>query len=351
MDSFVRVASTKPLVSICCSTYSRPDLFALSLDGMLRQKYEPLEIVVLVDGSHRASIAQLERCRDPRLRWFATDKPSGMIASWNKVVAASKGKYFLYCADDDILCDEAIQPQLEVLETHPDVGFCHADFFLIDDKGEKIGHWQSHEGTWLKHGLEEWTRYLTQPKCCMQTCLVRRELWDIAGGWDEDAGYPGDNSLYLKLLRISDVAHIRRFTCHYRIRTENPDSWLKNAAKVKADFRLAAKHLANPPAALRGEIRGLEKSVRDHCTRNAIAVLADPRGTREQKLEFGTWVVDELLDRGIQGMLYRVILFLHLERATSSVKSCNEFCRGLIRDGLIKLRELTGREFALRKTN
>src|ERR1041384_2900440 len=93
--------SDRPLVSICCSTSSRPDLFPETLRGLLRQTYAPLEIVVLVDGDNADSIALLESCGDPRLRWFATSKPSGMIAAWNKVVAAARGKYFLYCADDD----------------------------------------------------------------------------------------------------------------------------------------------------------------------------------------------------------------------------------------------------------
>ena len=342
--------TSKPLVSLCCSTHSRPDVFAFALKGLLRQTYAPLEIVVLVDGSNPLAIALLNACDDPRLRWFATSRPSGMVAAWNKVVAASRGKYFLYCADDDVLCDSAIESQVELLETHPNVGFCHADFYLINDEGDRIGQWQSHEGTWIKAGLAEWQRYLAQPKCCMQTCVIRRDLWERVGGWDGDAGYPGDNSLYLKLLRLSDVGHVARFACSYRIRTRHPDSWRKNANKVQADFALASKHLMAPPESLRAQVPALERMVRKHLAHNALAVLADHRGTAEERAEFASWVLDELLYRSRHQMLYRWLLRLHLERALSRLKSLDQFSRAVMRTALASINKMTTNQTSLKKT-
>jgi glycosyltransferase involved in cell wall biosynthesis len=326
-------SAPKPLVSLCCSTYSRPDLFALSLDGLLRQKYEPLEIVVLVDGANPGSIDVLTaHASDPRLRWFTTPAPSGMIPAWNKVVSASKGKYFLYCADDDILLDNAIEDQIDLLEANPRVGFCHADFDFVDDDGKRIGQWHSHEGTWIKQGLSEWKRYLCQPKACMQTTVVRRELWDQVHGWDNDAGYPGDNSLYLKLLRISDVGHVARVACHYRVRTRTPDSWLKNSNKVKEDVTLARKHLANPPATLRDQVEQLSRTVDNHFARNAFAVLADRRATPAERADFVAWVEANLFRRGIRGVLYRWLLARGLERLPAAAAVLDHRARTLARN-------------------
>ena len=331
------VNSDRPLVSICCSTHSRPDLFPETFQHLLRQTYEPLEIVVLVDGANADSIALLESCGDPRLRWFMTSAPSGMIRAWNTVVAASRGKYFLYCADDDVLCDGAIDPQVEWLQAHPNVGFCHANFFLIDDAGERIGLWRSHEGTWIKSGLSEWQRYLSHPRCCMQTCVVRRDLWERVGGWDETAGYPGDNSLYLKLLRLGDVAHTENFACKYRVRTSIPDSWSKNAQKVRDDFALAQKHLANPPDFSPVTIRRLERCVMNHAARNAIAVLADRRGTAEEVAAFMDWVNGEFVN-GPMKFLYRLVLLFRLERGAVYLKYVDEFLRNVLRRSLANLR-------------
>jgi glycosyltransferase involved in cell wall biosynthesis len=323
--------TTKPLVSLCCSTYSRPDLFAISLDGLLRQRYEPLEIVVLVDGANPGSLEVLAARSDPRLRSFATPKPSGMVPAWNKVVAPTRGKYFLYCADDDVLLDGAIEAQIDLLESNPNVGFCHADFNLIDDEGEQIGLWQSHEGTWIKPGLAEWQRYLLQPKCCMQTTVVRRALWDQVGGWDEDAGYPGDNSLYLKLLRIADVGHVAKFACQYRIRTRSPDSWLKNSNKVREDVALARKHLANPPESLREQVERLSRQVDNHFARNALVVLADKRATPTERESFASWTASNLLREGIRGAVYRWILARGLENVPATMTALDLRARRIAR--------------------
>jgi glycosyltransferase involved in cell wall biosynthesis len=305
---------------------------------MLRQTYEPLEIVVLVDGANAASIALLESCSDPRVRWFVTPAPSGMVAAWNKTVTQARGKYFLYCADDDVLCERAVDAQVELLEARPKVGFCHADFYLIDEDGSRIGEWRSHEGTWIKSGLSEWQRYLTHPRCCMQTCVVRRSFWETVAGWDENAGYPGDNSLYLKLLRRSDVGHTENFACKYRIRTRDPDSWAKNARKVREDFALAVKHLGDPPAFAASILSRLDRQVKNHAARNAIAVLADRRGKPEEITEFASWIQRELLAPGRVGLFYRMILRLGMERPMAYVKRFDEFLRGVLRANVVILR-------------
>ncbi len=328
----------RPLVSLCCSTYSRPDLFAQSLEGLLRQKYDPLEIVILVDGGNPESIALLKACDDQRLRWFATDRPSGMVPAWNKVVSASKGHYFLYCADDDVLCDAAVEEQVALMEANANVGFCHADFFLIDDDNNRIGEWRSHEGTWIKPGLAEWQRYLLQPKSCMQTCVVRRSLWDQVGGWDEDAGYPGDNSLYLKLLRVADVGHVCYYACSYRIRTRSPDSWLLNTKKVREDVALARKHLTNPPLQLQACVEKLDRQVRMHFTVNALTVLADPRGNLEEKKSFAEWIKVEMPPSGAWGLVFRAILVFRLERGVATYRQLEQRARRALRNLVGQLR-------------
>jgi len=119
-----------PLVSLCMATYLRMDLFPESLQGLLRQTYEPLEIVVLAEGADEEAIRVLKTCAYPRLRWFSTAQPSGMVKAWNLVCKASKGKYFLFCAHDDVLLDGAIDGQVELMEKHESIGFCQCRLHL-----------------------------------------------------------------------------------------------------------------------------------------------------------------------------------------------------------------------------
>lgn len=271
------------------STCSRPDLFPVSFQGLLNQAYEPLEIVVLVDGSNERSLNLVKTCGDSRVRWISTPQPSGMIPAWNRVCRESKGKYFLFCADDDVLLDKAVDYQVELMERYPNVAFCHADFICVDDNGKEVGRWVSHRATFVDPGLKVWPRYLVGTRCCMQTTVTRRNLWDRVNGWDEDAGNPGDNSLYLKLLRIGDVGHVSHLACNYRIRTNNPDSWEKRFTNLREYYQLATKHLADPPPEIDIPLGILKRKLLAELASRGVSLVTSA-SDREMKERVRQWL-------------------------------------------------------------
>jgi glycosyltransferase involved in cell wall biosynthesis len=301
-----------PLVSICMATCLRSDLFPESLKAALLQTYEPLEILVLADGSNKESLEILKNCIDPRLRWMTTPHPSGMVPAWNRVCSESKGKYFLFCADDDVLMPKAIDQQVELLERSTEVDFCHADFAFIDDEGRELGTWVSHEGTWIKSRHDEWPRYLVHTRCCMQTTVVRRQAWDAVGGWDEDAGNPGDNSLYLKLLRHGDVGHVAHLACRYRIRTRNPDTWEKKVRNLKEYHVLALKHLANPPPFVGTLVDSIRRNLSAHLSKMTYPLLLSSDAAAAEKKEFRDWVKAEIWSCSATGRFANLLESLHL---------------------------------------
>jgi GT2 family glycosyltransferase len=274
--------TTNPLVSLCMATCLRADLFPEALAGLLRQTYSPLEIVVLADGADAGSLAVLKNAADPRVRWITTPAPSGMVPAWNRVVREARGKYVLFCADDDVLLERAIDQQVSLLEAHDAVAFCHADFIFIDDDGAEIGRWVSHRGRFIDAGADAWPDYVVRTRCCMQTTVVRKSVWDQVGGWDEDAGNPGDNSLYLKLLRHGAVAHVPHVACKYRIRTRKPDSWEKKFSNLREFLALSEKHLAHPPPGVRASAARIRRRLLSGMARTTIPLVASAPGADER---------------------------------------------------------------------
>jgi GT2 family glycosyltransferase len=263
------------------ATCLRADLFPEALAGLLRQTYSPLEIVVLADGSDPGSLSVLKNTGDPRVRWITTPAPSGMVPAWNRVVREARGKYVLFCADDDVLLERAIDQQVGLMETHDVVAFCHADFIFIDDDGAEIGRWVSHRGRFIDAGADTWPDFIVRTRCCMQTTVVRKSAWDRVGGWDEDAGNPGDNSLYLKLLRHGSVAHVPHVACKYRIRTRKPDSWEKKFSNLREFLALSEKNLAHPPTGLRTSVARVRRRLMSNMARTAIPVAVSAPGGEE----------------------------------------------------------------------
>ena len=307
----------------------RADLFPQSLAGLLNQTYSPLEIIVLVDGANPDSIRILESCGDPRVRWLVTPRPSGMVAAWNRVCREARGKYLLFCADDDILLPRAIDRQVDLLEKHPSVGFCHADFVFVDDDDRRIGAWISHRGDFIDSGIKAWPEYLNGPRCCMQTTVVRRELWESVGGWDE-AGNPADNSLYLKLLRISDVGHVSGVACRYRVRTRQPDSWEKRFRNLLEFHDLSVKHLQNPPAFSPGRLKRIRRRLFSSLAIRAVAVAVTATGKKEEQA-LRCWLTQQVWGHTITGQVCRAVDRINCLAALSKMLRGYYRLRGLIK--------------------
>jgi glycosyltransferase involved in cell wall biosynthesis len=209
-----------PLVSICIATYSRPDLFRSSLLAILAQNYPHLEILILVDGSNPNSIKICNEIDDDRINMYTTEKASGMVGAWNFICSKAKGKYILFCADDDILMNDAVTKHVEILEENKNIEFVHSNFYFIDDNSKIIG--ASITKNYFLNSKRAFKRFVLKTSACMQTVIFRKKSWLKVGKW-KSLGNPTDNYLYLKLIEMGGVYHLNTITCKYRIRTNVPD--------------------------------------------------------------------------------------------------------------------------------
>jgi glycosyltransferase involved in cell wall biosynthesis len=94
----------EPLVSVGIPTYNRPDGLRTTLECMLGQTYENLEIIVSdnasTDGRVREVLEEF-RERDPRVRIHVQEGNRGSFFNFNWVLKESRGEFFMWAADDD----------------------------------------------------------------------------------------------------------------------------------------------------------------------------------------------------------------------------------------------------------
>lgn len=97
-----------PLVSVGITTYNRPEFLQLALDGVLRQSFGNLEIIISADCTpceKTKAILQEYAQRDSRIRLFNQPTNIGPPANFQFVLKQATGDYFFW-ADDDDLRDE-----------------------------------------------------------------------------------------------------------------------------------------------------------------------------------------------------------------------------------------------------
>jgi glycosyltransferase involved in cell wall biosynthesis len=100
-----------PFVSVIIPTRNRAHLLHRTLESVLKQSTENLEVIVVDDGS-TDSTAAVAAAADPRVRVLRNPKPTGVSAARNRGIAAARGEWIAFCDDDDLWAPNKLQQQL-----------------------------------------------------------------------------------------------------------------------------------------------------------------------------------------------------------------------------------------------
>ena len=165
--------SERPLVSVMIGVYNGAAYLGEAIDSVLSQSHEPLELIVVDDGSDDGSGAIAESY-GAQVRCIRQGR-GGMAASRNRAVQEASGDFFAFLDADDRFPPDKIERQLAVFEQHPelDVVYGHVTEFLspdLDAKARALLRAPSHDLPWPTPNL----------------MLVRREAFSQVGLFSTD---------------------------------------------------------------------------------------------------------------------------------------------------------------------
>jgi glycosyltransferase involved in cell wall biosynthesis len=101
-----------PTVSALIPTRNRPELVVRATSSALRQSFQSLEVIVVVDGPDHATVKALAEFRDPRLRVIVLPESVGGAEARNVGAGASRGSWIALLDDDDEWLPGKIEKQL-----------------------------------------------------------------------------------------------------------------------------------------------------------------------------------------------------------------------------------------------
>jgi glycosyltransferase involved in cell wall biosynthesis len=126
----------KPLVSVMIGVYNGAAYLGEAIDSVLAQGYEPLEVIVVDDGSDDGSgeVAQAYQ----EVRYFYQDN-AGNGAARNRAVEAATGDFFAFLDADDRFTSGKLDLQLTALEANAglDMVFGHVREFISPELDEE----------------------------------------------------------------------------------------------------------------------------------------------------------------------------------------------------------------------
>lgn len=139
------MSSYRRKVVIGLPVYNGEKFLEQALVSLLAQTYQDFELII----SDNASTDRTEWiCRDyarqdPRIHYRRQKKNLGAIPNFNEVFELSDSRYFKWAASDD-LCDPTyLGKAVAILDTNPDVVWCHSRFSHIDPDGRLLDESES----------------------------------------------------------------------------------------------------------------------------------------------------------------------------------------------------------------
>src|SRR5438067_7079536 len=186
-----RCRVTRPLVSIVTPSYNQAAFLEETLLSVLEQDYEPIEYLVVDDGSTDASIAIVERYAD-RLAWWTRQENAGQVAALNRGFARTSGAYMGYLNADDTLLPGAVARMAAELDGEPDLWLVYGDALYTDERSRRTGYLPSREFDVVEM-VRRCDNHVVQP-----ATLWRREAWERFGPLDERGWYFFDFEFYLR---------------------------------------------------------------------------------------------------------------------------------------------------------
>ena len=127
-----------PVVSVIIPVYNKCKYIQQTIDSVLRQTLDQLEIIVIDDGSTDESLAVVKAISNLRLQVFSQSN-AGVERARNFGFSQSNGSFIVFLDADDLMNVDRLSKQLEHFETDENLVLVGTWANVIDHSGKVIG--------------------------------------------------------------------------------------------------------------------------------------------------------------------------------------------------------------------
>jgi hypothetical protein len=171
---------------------------ARTVESLIAQDHDDLEIVLVDDGSTDGTLAALRKYEDPRIR-LETHENMGFVRALKRAVASMRAPYVALLGAGDACRPGRLSRQAAVLDQKPNVGAVGCGTENLD----------ATTGDLISHKITQ----LTEPVCRMVLTrnpfhhgeiMFRRSLYDAVGGYRDFFVFAQDRDLICRFSQRAD---------------------------------------------------------------------------------------------------------------------------------------------------
>jgi glycosyltransferase involved in cell wall biosynthesis len=214
-----------PSVSVVMPSYNHEKFLSESIESVLGQDFDDLELIIIDDASTDSSkqIIQKYAAEDARVRVILHDANCGIAQTANDGIAAATGKFLAVIASDDVWMKDKLSKQLAVLETNEDL-IVHTEGEVIDEEGQPVGSSFSElitRSVSKKKSGGIFLDLVLGPEAIFGSTVIYKRANQGSILFDERLIYVNDWKFYLDLAAKYEFYYVQEPLAQYRIHGNN----------------------------------------------------------------------------------------------------------------------------------
>jgi len=321
--------TNKPLVSICIPAFNAEKTIAKTIDSILKQTYQNVEIIVSDSHSSDNTAIIVKNYEKDKVKYFLNpvnpDKlinSSPVVSNFNYAISLAKGEFIAIYHADDIYLPTIIEQQVLFFQKNESVGSVFTFSNLIDEddnilnikigdipdeiKGKKVINFHT-----LLNSI-----ILSEYHLMFPTLMIRSNALIEVGNFNPKESYVSDIEYYLRLAQWKPIGLIDQNLHYYRsfVGLEK-NSLEKKTEIIKHYIRFIEEYINTPEVYSEINISNFKYFEMLLCSRKVFLArqyflqnkIADARKLLES-FKFEYIILSIKKNNGLQAMLLGLIL-------------------------------------------
>ena len=208
---------SRPKVSVIIPCYNSSKYIRKTIDSVLSQDYDDLEIVAVDDGSTDETRRILESYL-PKIRILSHPNNAnlGPAASVNFGIRESKSDLIAFLDSDDIWYPIKVKEQVKIFQKYSDVGLVYTNGHVIDENDRVLFN------LFLDDFREESILGKILLKCYIRTpssVMVKRDILEQVGSFKNYLNSSWDHDMWIRMSEVTKFYYLPDFFAAYRKRS------------------------------------------------------------------------------------------------------------------------------------
>jgi glycosyltransferase involved in cell wall biosynthesis len=197
-------------ISVIMPNYNGAAGIKRSLNCVISQTFQDLELVVVDDGSDDDSVSIIRSLKDPRIK-IRQQVHQGVCAARNLGITAAKGKYIAFLDSDDTWDNRFLEELHRALVQFPRAALAYCGWQNLGLPGRRCDPFipPDYEG---ERKIELWLEGCRWP---IHAVLVKRDAIMDVGGFDRRYPTSEDYYLWLRIVSKHPIVRVPQVLAYY----------------------------------------------------------------------------------------------------------------------------------------